>query len=153
MRLLLFSLWLLAGALAASAAASISLAWDASPDSDVNAYRLYWGPNTGQFTNHYSLGNVTNAVFTNLTAGAKYYFVVTALNVAGAESDPSNEINFQVPVTPPKQLRVTQTLQAAASPAGPWREVATLQSLIDAPTNSAEFYRVQMAITPPPLPN
>jgi len=144
----LSSIIYLLSVLTALAAPSITLEWGPSPDADVNNYRLYWGPGSGNYTNSHDLGNVTNTVFTNIIGGAHYYFVVTAMNVEGAESDPSNEVDFKIPVTPPKQLRIVQTLQASGSPAGPWHEVATLNSLLDASTNSA-FYRVRMDVTPP----
>lgn len=151
MRTLCLALWLFAGALAASAAASVSLAWDPSPDSDVVDYVLYVGNAPGTYTNSTHLGNVTNAVYTMLKPGAQYFFVVTAVNAGGAESDPSNEIDWTVPVTPPGRLRLTQTLQTASTPLGPWQEIGTLQSLVEAKTNS-EFFRVVMEITPPPMP-
>lgn len=85
------------------AAPTVSLAWDPSPDADVTNYRLYWGPGSGNYNGSSDLGNVTNTVFTQLVSGGHYYFVVTALNAGGAESDPSNEIDFLVPGgnTPP----------------------------------------------------
>lgn len=137
----------------AGAASQIALAWEPSPDADVNAYRLYWGGASCTWTNHHELGNVTNVVFTNLSAGGHYYFAVTALNTAGAESEPSNEVEYAVPTKPrpPDELRITQTLQTAATPAGPWREIGTLASLVPAKTNG-EFFRVMLSVSPPPIP-
>lgn len=132
-------------------ASPISLEWDPSPDADVVNYRLYWGPVSATYTNHADVGNVTNTVFSQVAGGGHYYFVVTALNAGGAESDPSNEVDYQAPVTPPKRLRITQSLQAAAAPVGPWREVGTLQSLMVEEAD-AQFYRVKLAIEPPPTP-
>ena len=81
------------------AAPTVSLAWDPSPDSDVTNYRLYWGPGSGNYNGSSDLGNVTNTIFTQLVPGGHYWFVVTAINAGGAESDPSNEIDFLVPNT------------------------------------------------------
>lgn len=83
--------------LSALAAPTVSLAWDPSPDADVTNYRLYWGPGSGNYNGSSDLGNVTNTVFTQLVPGGHYYFVVTAFNAGGAESDPSNEIDYLVP--------------------------------------------------------
>lgn len=134
----------------AGAASQVSLAWEPSPDADVTAYRLYWGGAAGTWTNHHALGNVTNAVFSDLTPGGRYYFVVTALNTAGLESDPSNEVSYSVPTKPrpPGELQITQTLQTATSPAGPWREIGTLASLMPAETDS-QFFRVVLSVSPP----
>jgi hypothetical protein len=151
MKKFLFSIWLLLCTFIASAAPIVSLAWDPSPDADVVNYRLYWGPSSGVYDGSRDLGNVTNTVHANIVAGGHYFFVVTAFNAAGAESDPSNELDYQVPVTPPKKLRLVQTLQAAATPFGPWQEVGTLNSLIEQKPSS-EFFRVVMEIAPPPIP-
>jgi hypothetical protein len=75
----------------------VSLAWDPSPDADVVNYRLYWGPSSGVYNGSSDLGNVTNTVFTQLFPGGHYFFVVTAFNDSGAESDPSNELDYLVP--------------------------------------------------------
>lgn len=151
MKTILTILPLLLAAISAGAAPTVSLAWEPSPDADVVKYRLYCGPSTGTYSFSRDLGNVTNTVFTNMVAGGHYWFVVTAINAGGAESDPSNEIDLAVPVSPPRNLRITQSLQASASPAGPWREVGTLQSLLAA-EDAAQFYRVKLAIEPPPTP-
>lgn len=144
----------------AFAAPSISFEWGASPDATniilewrPNNYRLYWGPGSGNYTNFSDLGNVTNTVFTNLTVGTRQYFVVTARNVAGLESDPSNELNFLVPKKPrpPVEFRIVQSLQSAATPLGPWREIGTLASLLPAETN-AQFFRAVLSVSPPALP-
>ncbi len=155
----IFSILPLLFALCASAAPSITLEWGPSPDDCifsnapaspecVNNYRLYWGPGSGNYTGFRDLGSVTNTVFTNLVAAAHYFFVVTAMSASGAESDPSNEIDFVAPPAkpkPPTEFRITQSLQAAASPAGPWSAIGTNVVLRTA-TNETEFYRVVLAI-------
>jgi len=141
--LALLGLWVLSASVV-PAAPIVSLAWDPSPDADVVNYRLYWGPSNGVYTASRDLGNVTNTVFTSLVGGQHVFFVVTAFNAAGAESDPSNELDYRVPVTPPRQLRIVQTLQTASSPAGPWTELGTLSSLVEA-RNGQQFFRVMMA--------
>ena len=61
------------------------------------------------------VGNVTNAVVTNLTSGATYYFVVTARNLAGLESLPSNEVSYSVPSNPPGGTDPSPVLTVPAS--------------------------------------
>lgn len=122
---LLFSVWLLCAS--AVAAPSLTLEWGPSPDADVNNYRLYWGPGSGNYNGFVDLGNVTNTVFTRLVPGGHYYFVVTAMNAEGAESDPSNEIDFLIPRVkpkPPVQFRITQVLKPTTPPAVPWSGLA-----------------------------
>lgn len=82
------------GACHLAAGERVTLGWDPSPDADVTGYSLYTGPAAGRYTNRTDVGNVTQAVVTNLEVGATYYFVVTAFNVAGLESDASNELVY-----------------------------------------------------------
>jgi hypothetical protein len=78
-------------------AESTSLAWDASPDSHVAGYNIYYGTTSGDYTNKVTVQNVTTATISNLVAGQTYYFAVTAFVANGMESDFSNEIQFIVP--------------------------------------------------------
>jgi len=91
----IFAIWLTA--LAASAA-TVTLAWDASPDASVTGYRIYYGPASGSYTNSTTVGNVTNATLTSLKAGAIYYFAATAYDGSGLESDFSNETSYTPPL-------------------------------------------------------
>ena len=97
-------LLLLCSALSASAAASVTLAWDASPDASVTGYRIYFGPASGAYTNSVAVGNVTNATLTNLKAGAIYYFAATAHDGSGLESAFSNETSYTPPLPPLPQV-------------------------------------------------
>ena len=110
MKKLLTSLFLfLCLGISALAAPTVSLAWDASPDADVIDYRIYSGQSSGNYNWSKDFGNVTNCVITNLVPGVHYWFVATAINAGGAESDPSNEIDYLVPAanTPPSISTIT----------------------------------------------
>lgn len=82
--------FLLNSALVAGAA-QVQLAWNPSPDPGVIGYALYYGSASGYYTNRVEAGNQTATSVTNLTAGIRYYFAVTAYNLLGMESLPSNE--------------------------------------------------------------
>lgn len=78
---------------------STTLSWqppvqntDGTPLFDLSGYRIYWGSESGQYTESVTINNpgLTMYVVENLMAG-DYYFVSTALNAAGIESDFSNE--------------------------------------------------------------
>ena len=85
----------------------ITLAWDSS-GTNISTYTLYWGLIVG--TNHIDTnttvtGNVLRYTFTNtFTSGLDYWFVVTAKDLAGLESLPSNEIRATVPWPSPDQV-------------------------------------------------
>jgi len=81
--------------------APVTLEWDPSPDPLVNRYRLYYGLQSGLGTNFVEAQNQTFATVEGLTVGATYFFRVTALNVAGLESDPSGEFAYLIPAAEP----------------------------------------------------
>jgi Fibronectin type III domain len=86
-------------------AGSATLAWQPSPSEDVAAYHIYYG-NRDYQSSVLVPGQSTAARIDDLSPGTTYYFLVTALNAAGAESQPSNEALFTVPA------------DAASAPAG-----------------------------------
>lgn len=88
-------------------AASVTLAWDASPDASVTGYKLHWGTSSNNYTMSTNVGAVLTTTVSTLTNGVTYYFVATAYNV-DVESDYSNMVSYRPPFpkpTPPGQLR------------------------------------------------
>ena len=95
-------------------AASVLLAWDASPDPDVAGYRLYVGIQSLQEGNPPLLAYppTTESPTTELQYqvegldyGTEYFFCATATNSAGLESGYSNEVQF----TPTPTLNIGET--------------------------------------------
>src|SRR6266550_966200 len=80
------------------AAQNITLKWDPNPAPNLAGYRLYYGTNSGVYTQEIDVGNMTAALISNLKEGRTYFFAVTAFNTAG-ESLPSNEVSYTVPVS------------------------------------------------------
>lgn len=74
---------------------NVSLAWVASPSTDVTGYRVRYGTDSGSYTASISLGKVTTATVPGLASGVTYYFAVTAINASGLESNFSNQVSFQ----------------------------------------------------------
>ena len=60
----------------AASAGSLSLAWDASPDSSVVGYIVEWGESSGSYTNQVDVGNITTHTISGLVDGRVYYVVV-----------------------------------------------------------------------------
>ena len=78
---------------------SVTLAWqpptensDGSPLMNLNGYRIHYGMKPGNYDNTISVENagITRYVIENLAPGT-YFFAITAVSGAGAESDPSRE--------------------------------------------------------------
>jgi hypothetical protein len=82
-------------------AAEITLAWDQNSESDIAGYRIYYGQESGIYTNVVDIGNYTSCVIADLEDGETYYFVATAYNTSGYESGYSNEISNAASGTTP----------------------------------------------------
>jgi hypothetical protein len=84
---------------------NVTLAWNAV--TDVAGYRLHYGTASGNYAQSQDVGNTTTATVSSLTPGVTYFFVVTALNTAGLESLPTNEVSF----TPALNLPAISAMQ------------------------------------------
>ena len=71
---------------------SVRIAWDASVDSDVVAYFVYYGERDSLATSRIAVGDSTTAVIDGLETGKIYFIYSTALNAAGHESVPSETL-------------------------------------------------------------
>lgn len=80
-----------------TSAPAVTLAWNPNPESDIAGYRLSYGTLSGVYSNTVETSGTTMTV-SSLEEGRTYYFVVKAVNQAGLESDPSDEIAYQIPV-------------------------------------------------------
>jgi hypothetical protein len=117
----------------ANAAQQFAVAWDASPDTNVTGYTVYYGTNSGSYDFRMDVGTNTMTAIPDLGPWATYYLVVTAYNAAGVESPPSSEISSTIPAS--LQLTsgatpgdpVTLTFPAAA---GHWFEIQASTDLI-----------------------
>jgi fibronectin type 3 domain-containing protein len=84
----------------ASAAPRVELMWDPSPDDTVTGYMVYCTDVTLHHSSQIDVGNTNTCVVTNLAEGRTYQFYVTAYDATGLESDPSNTLEFSVPLGP-----------------------------------------------------
>jgi hypothetical protein len=80
-------------------AGDLTLEWDAPTTNtdgttltDVAGYTLYYSTISGSYDHKIDVGNVTTYKITNLVEGINYYFVVTALDTSGNESESSNQL-------------------------------------------------------------
>ena len=89
----------------ATALGSATLSWtppttytNGSPLNDLEGYKVYWGTSPGDYPSSVTLDNpgLTSYVVENLVPGT-YFFVMTALNAPGAESQHSNSASKTLP--------------------------------------------------------
>ena len=81
-------------------AESITLAWDPSPDLSVVGYRIYTRALPGTNYTTVDVGNTNVFTLHALSTAATYSFYVTCYNAAGLESDPSNSVEYTLPLPP-----------------------------------------------------
>lgn len=80
-------------------AQSATLAWDPNTDAGLAGYKIYYGVQCSVYTNSITVGTNTTATVSNLVEGVTYYFAATAFSKTGLESDTSNEVSYNVPVS------------------------------------------------------
>lgn len=73
--------------------ASVTVAWDPNPETDIAGYRVYSGEVGTTITNMVDVATTSSPV-TNLTRSVEHWFYVTAYNTYGLESDPSTVLTY-----------------------------------------------------------
>src|SRR5579862_718568 len=78
----------------AARAATLTLTWNASPETDIAGYTLYWGTQSGVYNvGSVDVGNRTSWQVTGLVDGSPYYFVVRAYDTSNLLSAASTEVS------------------------------------------------------------
>ena len=79
-----------------------TLAWDAATHPNLRGYRVYYGPESGEYLqirgHGIDAGTATTYTLTGLPSGRRYYFVVTAVDMSNYESGFSNEVFKDIPL-------------------------------------------------------
>lgn len=97
----------------------VNLAWDASSDTNVTGYYIYYGPALGNYTHRLDAGTNLNLTTPALPDGP-YYFTATSRSAQGVESDfanviTTNIITFPTIVSQPASLTVSAGSNAVFS--------------------------------------
>lgn len=82
-------------------AASVGLAWNANPETNISGYRVSYGTTLGTYPSSVNVGTTPSATVSGLSEGTTYYFVVAATNTAGQQSASSAVVSYFVPVVAP----------------------------------------------------
>lgn len=123
---------------------SVTLAWDASPDPSVSGYKIYQGPTSGVYTNHFDAGPALTYTVSNLTAGVTLFYAATAYSTNGLESAFSNEVSYAPPTNgAPASFQITA--QTSAAPDGTW---VNQTNWVVPNTGSNSFWRLVISPIP-----
>ena len=87
-------------ALTPPAGNTLTLSWDANPETNLQDYRVYAGTQSGNYNQTYDAATATSFLIEQLEAGQTYYFAVMAIGSTGLESPLSAELVVTI-ATPP----------------------------------------------------
>ena len=74
---------------------TVTVAWNANPESDISGYNVHLGTvSGGAITQTQDVGNSVSAALSGLLPGMTYYCTVQAYNLSGLTSAYSSEISF-----------------------------------------------------------
>lgn len=142
MKQLLLALLLLLFVTGTAQAASVSLAWDASPSSGITGYKIYWGTVTGTYPNSVVAGTGLAYTVTGLNENTRYFFVATALR-GSEESGYSNEVNTLTPYGPLLPPSLKQVVSAVAILNSVKMDLASVQKTV--PMNKRQSSLIMLA--------
>jgi len=103
---ILVAAWLGGASNGALASQSVELTWSPSPNTDVVAYKVYYGTESRNYSGSITFSDVSDVILPGLAGGVTYYFAVSAVNANAEESDLSNEADYTVPLPAPLVLQV-----------------------------------------------
>ena len=86
-------LFLLPNVVQSATGNSVTLQWAANSESDLAGYRVYRGTTAGVYGLSIDVGKVTTYTISNLQSGSSNYFAITAYDMSGNESLPSQEVS------------------------------------------------------------
>ena len=86
----------------------VELTWTPSQENDVYGYTIYYGTQSGVYTNSASYYSTTDVIISGLAGGATYFFAVAPIDSYGVESNLSNEASVAVPVAVPLVLQAQE---------------------------------------------
>jgi len=113
---------------------AITLAWNPSPGTGVAGYYVYAWEENAATPERIDAGANAYAIVSGLKEGLRYSFSVTAYNVYQAESPPSPEVSFKVPVPmsllPGSSPSSPRRIRFPAAP-GKWYELQASTDLIN----------------------
>ena len=106
--------------------AQVTLAWDASTDSNIAGYKVHYGNSSGSYQAVIDVGKTTSCTISTLLDGTTYYFAATDYNTSGGESAYSNEVSYTTSAA--CTYSISPTSQSTGSSGGPGTVSVTASS-------------------------
>lgn len=131
--------------LPAHAAESVTLAWDASPSTNIANYRIYYGVASATYTNSVSAGTNLTVSVSNLVGGRTYYFAATATDTDGLESDFSAEVSSLISLKLTNQPPTLDALANVTLDENAGLKIISLSGITPGATNESQTLTVTAA--------
>ena len=104
-RMFLIGFFLFSALCSMAYAETATIAWDPNPEPDIYGYKVFYGTESRNYTETVEVigANNTTVTINGLLPGNTYYFAVKAVDLAGQESDFSDEVSrtYELPNTAP----------------------------------------------------
>ena len=111
----------------AEAQENVLLTWNPDQTGLVTQYRVWYGTQSGNYTNTFTVGDFDNYELTGLQQGVTYYFAIQSMDQEGDVSPLSNEASYTIPILEPVSLQTTLypgttylELSGTVQPSGNW---------------------------------
>jgi hypothetical protein len=78
-------------------AAKLQISWNPNTESDLKAYRVYYGTTSGSYSYVLDVGTNTSVQIDGFLDGYTYYIALTAYDNTGNESGFSQEVSIEIP--------------------------------------------------------
>jgi len=86
-------------------AATVTLSWERNQEPDIAGYKIFYGTASRSYTNIITINDTAHEPLTRtysvtgLDEGRTYYFAIKAFDLAGQESEFSDEVSVEIPNT------------------------------------------------------
>jgi hydrogenase maturation factor HypE len=74
-------------------AATVALAWNANPETNIAGYVIVYGTTPGSYSGSVDVGKVTTYTVTSLAPATRYYFALRAYNTSAVSGPLSSEVS------------------------------------------------------------
>lgn len=127
---------------------TVMFSWDINTETNVVGYRLLSGPASRIYTatNVVPGGRETSLMTMSNVPSGRIFFALVAMDASGLQSDFSNEVLWTNRSFAPRNFRLVGTMQASASPTGPWKDLATVDMKLPPMPESQQFYRTRLLL-------
>lgn len=131
---------------AISSSSAFTIIWDAPADYSPDAYVIWHGTTSGQYSEFYNAGSETNFVWYNSIPNGLNYFTVSAFHLDDGYNLQMSALSSEIVVTNDFQVILTQVLLTSTNVNNGWQPMST-NSVQFSPSLPQQFFKSSLAIS------